>query len=156
ERLAGLRSAAEAAEQLATVETGKGRFDSAEQVLDGATRQLHEVADLHDLRVRLEARRGRLHRLVMFYRLLEAAERWAFREYDEQAILSCERALEHLGIRKQADAWWNGLPAEDLQADQHKQLQKDAHRTLLLLAALHAKRGLMNPEALQTALSFLA
>jgi eukaryotic-like serine/threonine-protein kinase len=121
-----------------------GRFVSAEKLFRQALEPLEAKPELEGLGARLERRRDQAHRLVEFNRRADDAERLAFLEYDDEAIDAAESALEQLRVFEHQKEWMAHLPASDLAWAQREQLQKDAYRTLLYLAGMRAKRGLID------------
>jgi eukaryotic-like serine/threonine-protein kinase len=121
-----------------------GRFVSAEKLFRQAREPLESKPELENLEARLETRRDQAHRLVEFHRLADDAERLSFLEYDDEATDAAESALEQLQVFDHKKEWAALLPAADLTWAQHEQLRKDAYRTLLYLAGMRAKRGLVD------------
>jgi serine/threonine protein kinase len=121
-----------------------GRFVSAEKLFRQALEPLESKPELENLEAGLEARRVQAHRLVEFNRLADDAERLSFLEYDDEATDAAESALEQLQVFEHQKDWAARLPADDLTWTQREQLRKDAYRTLMYLAGMRAKRGLVD------------
>jgi tetratricopeptide (TPR) repeat protein len=96
-----------------------------------------------ELRTGITAEYERLHRIAQFYKLVDEAERLAFFEYDDLAEDACQSAVNLFGALDDPK-WFDDLPANELTPDQHDRLQEEVLRQLLFLAAMRAKRGLMN------------
>src|SRR5262249_18845407 len=125
------------------------RFAGAEKILRHALAALRDEPKLAEVSSRLESRWRRTHGLVEFYRLADLAEKFAFLEYDVEALAACEGALNNLGILHDRE-WAAHLPAADLtdpaDADpEHllRQLREDVYRTLGLLAAVRGRLVMM-------------
>jgi tetratricopeptide (TPR) repeat protein len=142
ERLLALKSSAKAAEDFAAAERGVGRFDSAARILRQAVQDLRDEPQLADERARLEAQGDRLHRLAEFFRLADQAESRLAESKGDEALAACKSALNRLGVFDHPEQWWSHLPAEDLTAEQLKQLQREACRALMVLGVTRLQRGL--------------
>ncbi|MCH7728045.1 MAG: serine/threonine protein kinase [Planctomycetes bacterium] len=138
------KSAALADEETAANLTGQNDFGSAEQVLSKALARLGNDVSFHQLRKRLSEKLDRAQRLNQFSLLIENAWRFHFHEYDDDAIVACDKALRQLRVFDQ-ERWWEHLPDDELTELQADQLREQAHAALLLYATEVAKYTL--PEA---------
>lgn len=131
-------------DRVVNVQLRADNFQGAERTLDETIGSLagEQDAELLARRQSLEAQRDRLHRVVAFYRRADDAWFRAGEENDEEAVEAGEQALQSLGILDSHDNWWEKLPAEDLSANQHQELQQEAYRQLILLCAMRTKPGL--------------
>ncbi len=143
EYLNNLRSAIEANEQIALAVLRAGRFASAEQILQQACRRLDEEGDPAALRLRLEARRDRVHRLVRFYQLADEVERLVLLEEKTEALVAAEEALSELSVLGEKE-WWAHLPDADLTPPQREHLQNEVYRQILFVAGLRAVEAAMS------------
>jgi hypothetical protein len=146
--LAGLRTSAEAAEEVALAQLHADQFESAAQVLAGASRLLEAEPALAALRDRLAEEGDRAGRLARFYQLSDWAERLEAEQdghvdtiADSGAVAACAAGLAKLGVFNH-DAWWEHLPDPGLTSGQRERLREDVYRQLLLLAAVRVKTHL--------------
>jgi serine/threonine protein kinase/tetratricopeptide (TPR) repeat protein len=143
ERLAVLRSLAEADDARALKELHAGRFAKAEDVLARAADAIRVEPDLADLLTRLEKRRDQARKLAEFYRLGDLAELKAFVESDAECRAALRAGLRIIGVLDHPKDWSQHLPDKDLEPAQQQRLRQDVNAALMLLAAMHAKKGLM-------------
>jgi serine/threonine protein kinase/tetratricopeptide (TPR) repeat protein len=142
---AELQKTVESERDFAVAELRSGRFASAEKMLFHAVKSLEGEPALDVLHGSLRERWQRAHGLVEFYRLADLAEKFAFLEFDLQALAACEAALDSLGILHDRD-WGVHLPAEDLTDPSDAmpghlltQLREDVYRSFMLLSALRIR-----------------
>jgi tetratricopeptide (TPR) repeat protein len=145
-------AAARSSENLALAELRADRLDSARQILTQAVERL-DHPELAAVRARVLARLERVSQLVEFYRQADRAERNLFSEREEAAIAAAEAALLQVNVVAGNPAWPVGLPAEDLSPAQQVRLRADVNQTLVLLAAMRLRQGLLtlNAAAKETA-----
>jgi eukaryotic-like serine/threonine-protein kinase len=106
-----------------------------------------------ELRTELNTQYERLHRIAEFYKLVDAAQRLAFFQYDDLAEDACQAAVDLFGALRDPK-WFDDLPASELTPDQHERLQEEVLRQLLFLAAMRAKHGFMNLTDPQNAAAY--
>ena len=140
EHLSNLQKSAENAEQLVGSEIAAGRFASAAGILQQACDRLREEPSLEPLRAKLQLRQERLHRLVQFFSLADAAERLVYEEEYSEALTVADAALATLEIARHDD-WWDHLPDADLSLPQREHLRNEAYRQILLAAILSSLRA---------------
>ena len=115
----------------------------AADLLDRRSQKIPADPELAEIRKRIVAEQDRVQRIADFYALSDTAEQQEFFENDDRAEDLCEAALRRVGVFDQKE-WWKHLPADDLTPPQVDKLREDVFREVLLLAAIRAKRGLMN------------
>lgn len=150
EYLIQTRSTALADEKLALAEAQVDRFASAERILKQAVERLRDEPELSELRLRLEARRDRVERLMRFHRLADRVEGQSFLNRNLEARTAAEEGLAALDIFRHPD-WWEHLPDAELTPEQRKQLRHNAYRLLLLGGGLRTLDGFTRPAGTDTA-----
>jgi serine/threonine protein kinase len=123
----------------------RGAFRRICRPLAEAFRGLPEDPDLAAARTELAAARDRFADLAAcqdgFLSWSDEAWFMSGEERGAETRLACERALTLFGVLEHAD-WWKRAPAGKLTEAQRHDLQREAYRLLLLLAALRIQRGL--------------
>jgi serine/threonine protein kinase/predicted Zn-dependent protease len=141
-RLDLLRSA-EASEELAVGEIQAGRFQDAHLLLQATARRVAAEPALAPLHDRLQARELRAECLASFYRHAQKAERLMTHDLDQDGVAELEAALAAVAVWDHED-WWQHLPTQDLTAAEVRELERDVHLQLLLLAGARARESLMD------------
>lgn len=133
-----LTESARNALDLSLREIQAGRFTSALSVLHSASATIAAEPTLDRQQDTLQARAGRLEKIVEFYRQSELCEQYNVSSRDTEGIAASSAALKALGIWDQRD-WWARLPVEDLTPQQRDRLQWDAYQQWLMLDGMLVK-----------------
>ncbi|APZ95800.1 Serine/threonine-protein kinase PknD [Fuerstiella marisgermanici] len=138
DRLAELDSSLAATQTIVRQQVDEGRFAIAVRVLNSEIDTLAGATAFAEQRAALQAKSRRLQHIAEFYELAAFAERANYLAEDEDEIIAIVKALDLLAVWDHAD-WWNHLPAEDLNAQQHDRLQQAVYKQLVLLASTYIK-----------------
>lgn len=138
-RLTKLTASLTTAHSIVNQQVEDGQLAMAVSVLEREIHTLSTEPDFDEARKAMEAKVDRLKRIVEFYDLSEIAQQANYLAQDEDEVLATFRGMDLLGVWNQAD-WWNHLPADDLNPEQHDHLKETIYRDLVLMASTFTKR----------------
>jgi serine/threonine protein kinase len=148
QRLQADRLLLETDERDARKEKEQGNYQRASVILAKTAQTYQAVPDLVAERARVRAEWEVLRNLSLRFEdfVRFANESWsaAGEERGVGACVDlCERALANFGIKEEPRTWWSHAPAKLLTDAHRRDVQAEAHRLLLLLAAMRIQEGLL-------------
>jgi tRNA A-37 threonylcarbamoyl transferase component Bud32/tetratricopeptide (TPR) repeat protein len=129
----------------------QGNYQSAATILARALWTHKDVPGLSEERDRLQNEWKTLRDLSSRFHGFHnsANEAWSAAGEERgvnECVDSCERALGNFGADDASTAWWQREPATLLTATHRRDVEAEAHRLLLLLAAMRVQQGLLGYE----------